>query len=138
MYMLALMLSLDGRHPDIEGFSTIKRDLTQVTGANISVKIMQEFLDTMYRDDSFILRFPVEMEFTEEDEYFLDGLPYNKLIPFKDGSVKKIKARELWDTIVESNWLSAEPKQISGFYKRHLNAGKAKVEILCQSAGKLN
>ena len=40
----ALMISMDVRHPDIEKFVTMKHDLTKVTGANVSVKISDDFI----------------------------------------------------------------------------------------------
>ena len=44
----ALMLTMDVAHPDIESFITAKQDLTKVTGANISVRISNEFMSRNY------------------------------------------------------------------------------------------
>ena len=41
---MALMISMDINHPDIMEFIKIKRDLSQVTGANISIKLNDEFM----------------------------------------------------------------------------------------------
>ena len=43
----ALMISMDIRHPDIENFVKMKRDLTKVTGANVSVKISDSFMEAV-------------------------------------------------------------------------------------------
>jgi len=85
----ALMISMDVRHPDIEQFVTMKRDLTKVTGANISVKISDSFMNAVENDEAFILQFPVESESPT----------------FK----QEIRAKDLWDKIVESATKTAEP-----------------------------
>jgi len=85
----ALMISMDIRHPDIEEFVRMKQDLTKVTGANISIKISDSFMEAVENNDSFTLQFPVdatEPEFTAE-----------------------IDAATLWTTIIESATKTAEP-----------------------------
>lgn len=56
----ALMITMDVAHPDIEQFVTIKQDLTKVTGANISVRISDEFMTAVEKDTEFTLRFPID------------------------------------------------------------------------------
>ena len=85
----ALMISMDIRHPDIEKFVTMKHDLTKVTGANVSVKISDSFMEAVESGDTFELQFPVD---TDTPEY-----------------VNHIDARTLWATIVESATATAEP-----------------------------
>ena len=106
----ALMLSMDINHPDSPDFAIIKRDLSKVTGANISLKLNNAFIEAVKNDTDYILRWPIDLEVPELRE----DLEYNKLESLASygsltGYVKKIRAKELWDTIVESNWLSAEP-----------------------------
>ncbi len=108
--MGALMISLDIRHPDSPEFAVCKRDLTKITGANISLKVSKDFMDAVEKDEDYILRWPIDLEVPELRE----DLEYNKLEPLASygsltGYVKKIRAKELWDTIIESNWKSAEP-----------------------------
>ena len=103
----ALMLSLDIAHPDSPEFAICKRDLTKITGANISLKVRKDFIDAVEKDEDYILRFPV-------DSVILEGFEpeeYNILlkVPNEQIYLKKVKARELWETIMESNWQSAEP-----------------------------
>ena len=65
----ALMISIDVRHPDIEKFVTMKQDLTKVTGANVSVKISDDFMRAVESKEMFTLQFPVNAEeptFTRE------------------------------------------------------------------------
>ena len=53
----ALMITMDVRHPDIENFVTMKQNLTKVTGANISVKISDDFMEAVENNEEFILHF---------------------------------------------------------------------------------
>lgn len=107
----ALMISLDIRHPDSPEFAVCKRDLTKITGANISLKVSKDFMDAVEKDEDYLLRWPVDKVFDQE---YPTTFEYNKLTLVKhaDGTstyVKRVKAKELWDTIIESNWKSAEP-----------------------------
>lgn len=88
----ALMITMDVRHPDIEQFATMKHDLTKVTGANVSIKLSDDFMQAVESDADFLLRYPV------------DAAPDQKV-----GFTKTIKARELWRTIVDSATKTAEP-----------------------------
>ncbi len=85
----ALMLTIDIAHPDVEDFITIKQNLSKVTGANISVRLSDEFMRAVDKDTSFTLRWPIN---SDNPEY-----------------KKKIKARELWNTIIECAHNTAEP-----------------------------
>ena len=85
----ALMITMDIRHPDIEKFVTMKRDLTKVTGANVSVKINDSFMKAVENKETFTLHFPIGS----------DNPTYTK----------EVDATELWDLIVESATKTAEP-----------------------------
>ena len=87
----ALMLTLDIAHPDSELFTIMKQDLKKVTGANISLKITDAFMKAVENNEDFVQRWPVDVP------------------PSKAKVVKIIKARELWNTIVDSAWRTAEP-----------------------------
>lgn len=71
-------------------FATIKYDNTKITGANISIRFSDEFLQAVDDNEDFEQRFPVEKE-----------LP--KLYS------KKVNARKVWKKIVRSAWQMAEP-----------------------------
>lgn len=114
----ALMISIDIRHPDSPQFVVSKQDLTKITGANISVKISNDFMQAVENDEDYILRWPCN----EDPKTILgiDSLEYNKLEEYswadestngqiKKGYCKKIKAKELWDSIIQCAWSSAEP-----------------------------
>jgi ribonucleoside-diphosphate reductase alpha chain len=106
------MLSIDIKHPDVMQFIKIKRDLTQVTGANISIKLNKEFMEAVKADEDYILRFPCDLDISK----YKDSRPftYDELYPFqgtigKGGYYKIIKAREYWKEIIKSAHNVAEP-----------------------------
>lgn len=86
----ALMLSLDVHHPQVRDFIKIKRDLTRVTGANISLRLSDEFLEAVEKDEQVQLRWPVD----QREKPVLE---------------EWANAREIWDEIIESAHASAEP-----------------------------
>ena len=103
----ALMISMDIRHPDILEFIKIKRDLTKITGANISIKLNDEFMKAVENDEDYILRFPVDLDLKET--WGIKDIELNKLYAVKSGYVKYIKAKELWNEIIKSAHNVAEP-----------------------------
>ena len=117
----ALMLSISINHPDVMDFIKIKRDGTSVTGANISIKINDDFMKAVENDEDYLLRFPCTNTNKELDVIFKwedTETPYNELVKLKhlDGNtnmspiyVKKIKAREYWEEIIKSAHGYAEP-----------------------------
>ena len=125
----ALMLSIDINHPDVMDFIKIKRDKTSVTGANISIKINNEFMKAVENDEDYILRFPCNQELLKikTDFNYPEPLEYNKLYETdfysveggKKGYIKKIKAREYWEEIIKSAHGYAEPGII--FVDNHHN-----------------
>lgn len=87
----ALMLSLDCNHVQLEDFIDVKRDKTVVTGANISVKWTDAFMEAVESDSVYTLRWPVD-------------------VPAGLASVTKtVKAREVFDKFVAANWEADEP-----------------------------
>lgn len=85
----ALMLTLSIHHPDIETFIDIKNDDTKVTGANISIRLTDEFLEAVEKDEKFELRFPVDSATPKIS--------------------KIVSAKDIWNKIIHSAWLRAEP-----------------------------
>lgn len=73
-------------HPDIVEFITAKRDTTRLTNFNISVAVTDEFMAKVQADEE-----------------------YELINPRTGGIVERMKAREVFDLIVESAWLSGEP-----------------------------
>lgn len=111
----ALMLSMSINHPDIEEFITKKQDLTKVTGANISVKVTDEFMRAVENDEDYLLRFPINQDLSYFSKDYLD-VEYNKLAYLEDHRngnnifyIKKVRARELWNTLMHCAWNTAEP-----------------------------
>ena len=112
----ALMLSIDVRHPDVADFVTIKNDRTKVTGANISVSLRDDFMEAVKADEDYIMRYPIDAHVSKD---IFENVEYNKLIELPDSGIwaRKIKAKELYDLIIENAWDNAEPGQI--FIDRH-------------------
>lgn len=105
----ALMLSIDINHPDVEQFATVKSDLTKVTGANISIRLNKEFIKAVENDEDYILRFPCDLDQSLINKYSIENYEYNKLEKINRGYIKRIKARELWNTIITQARNNAEP-----------------------------
>lgn len=87
----ALMLTLDVKHPDAELFTTMKSDLIKVTGANVSLRLSDEFMRAVENDKEFVQQWPVDVPIVQAKV------------------VKKIKAKDLWNIIIEQAWKTAEP-----------------------------
>ena len=68
------MLTMDIAHPDIEEFITIKQDLSKVTGANISIRLSDEFMQAVESKETYTLRWPIESKspkITASESFFL-------------------------------------------------------------------
>ncbi|MEK7718496.1 MAG: adenosylcobalamin-dependent ribonucleoside-diphosphate reductase [Bacteroidota bacterium] len=85
----ALMLSVSIRHPDSEQFIDAKMDEGKVTGANVSVKIDDEFMKAVRNLSTYHQKYPIN---SNEPVY-----------------TKDIDATSLWQKIVFNAWKSAEP-----------------------------
>lgn len=100
----ALMICIDLNHPDIYEFVKIKQDLTKVTGANISILIPDEFMVAVENNLDYILRYPIDLNIDSVGDIELD-----KLTEHNKGYVRKINAKNLWDTIITAAHSMAEP-----------------------------
>lgn len=87
----AEMITISVNHPEIETFINIKRNLKKVTGANISIRLNDQFMKAVKQDKEYTLRWPVEAN------------------PEDAKVTKVIKAKEIWEQIIDSAWTSAEP-----------------------------
>ena len=85
----ALMLTISVHHPQIRDFIKIKRDLSRVTGANISIRVSDEFMNAVKSEDSVELRWPVD-----------SNDPKISMI---------VDAKEIWHEIIEGAHAAAEP-----------------------------
>ena len=111
----ALMLSLDVRHPDVEEFINIKANTDQITSANISVRVNDDFMSAVEHDEDYILRWPCDIDLSKFTKEYKE-CPYNTLTYLEDHTnnnkifyIKKVKARELFNQLVKNNWSYAEP-----------------------------
>lgn len=85
----ALMLSVSIKHPDSEAFIDAKMTEGKVTGANVSVKLDDTFMQAAIDDTPYVQQFPIDA-----------AEPLVK---------KEISAKKLWEKIVHNAWKSAEP-----------------------------
>ena len=85
----ALMLSVSIKHPDAEAFIDAKMTEGKVTGANVSVKLDDEFMQAAIDAKPYVQKFPID-----SDQPFVS---------------KEIDANALWKKIVHNAWKSAEP-----------------------------
>jgi|6_EtaG_2_1085325.scaffolds.fasta_scaffold00861_7 ribonucleoside-diphosphate reductase alpha chain len=85
----ALMLTISVHHPQIRDFIKIKEDLTRITGANVSIRLTDEFLHAVEEEEEFELRFPVDSD--------------------KPIMSENVSACGLWDEIIKSAHATAEP-----------------------------
>lgn len=85
----ALMLSVSIKHPDSEAFIDAKMTEGKVTGANVSVKIDDEFMQAAVENRPYIQKFPIDSDAPQFS--------------------KEVNAAALWEKIVHNAWKSAEP-----------------------------
>jgi ribonucleoside-diphosphate reductase alpha chain len=104
----ALMLMMNDWHPDVLDFITVKQTMGQVTNANLSVCVSNGFMKAVKEDLNWELVFPDTSE-PDYDELWDGDLDKWKLAGRKVVHYRTVKAREIWHTIIESAWKSAEP-----------------------------
>jgi ribonucleoside-diphosphate reductase alpha chain len=85
----ALMLSISIEHPDAEHFIDAKLDGTKVTGANVSVRVTDAFMQAATSGRSFVQQYPIG---SHQPQY-----------------TKQVDAPALWKKIIHNAWASAEP-----------------------------
>lgn len=104
----ALMLMINDWHPDVLDFITVKQTMGQVTNANLSVCVSNGFMKAVKEDLDWELVFPdtTEPDYNEVWDGDLEQWKASgrRVIPYRT-----VKAREIWHTIIESAWKSAEP-----------------------------
>ena len=100
----ALMLSVSIKHPDSEAFIDAKMTEGKVTGANVSVKIDDEFMQAAVDDKEYVQQFPVDDSGERREESGERSVESEEF-----ATQKTIRARELWGKIVHNAWKSAEP-----------------------------
>ena len=85
----ALMLSVSIKHPDSESFIDAKMTEGKVTGANVSVKMDDDFMRAAVEGKTYVQKYPID----SNDPLY----------------TKEVNASELWKKIVHNAWKSAEP-----------------------------
>ncbi len=85
----ALMLSISIKHPDSEAFIDAKMQEGKITGANVSVKLDDEFMQDAIAGKEYTQKFPIDSD--------------NPQV------VQNVDAKRIWEKIVHNAWKSAEP-----------------------------
>jgi ribonucleoside-diphosphate reductase alpha chain len=75
----ALMLSVSIKHPDSEGFINAKLEEGKVTGANVSVKITDDFMRAVIEDKPYTQQYPINAEIQSSRRTLMPGLCGTKL-----------------------------------------------------------
>ncbi|MDP2720948.1 MAG: adenosylcobalamin-dependent ribonucleoside-diphosphate reductase [bacterium] len=104
----ALMLMLYDWHPDMIEFIEVKRDLSKINGANLSVNISDAFMKAVKEDKDWELIFP-NIDDPDYDELWNGDIEKWKAAGKKVNVYTTVKAREMWDKICQAAWASAEP-----------------------------
>lgn len=104
----ALMLILNDWHPDVFDFINSKRQMGNITNANISVGVSDKLMEAVKADGDWELVFPDTSD-PEYDEFWNGDLETWIASGRKILHYKTVKAREVWHAIIESAWASAEP-----------------------------
>lgn len=105
----ALMLMLADWHPDVEEFITVKKDLSRIPGANLSVTVSDDFMKAVENDEEWDLIFPDYQNEPDYDEAWDGDIHKWKESGRKVKVYKTVRAKEIWDMIAEAAWNSAEP-----------------------------
>lgn len=104
------MLSISITHPDALEFIEAKQDLTKVTGANISVKVPDEFMEAMKTNRPFLQKWPIDAEIdTERWTLWTDKLTKVETVDGKAAYVRMVNPKKLWDKLIHCAWNTAEP-----------------------------
>lgn len=85
----ALLLATHIKSMDSEDFINAKLDTTKVTGANISIKIDDDFMECLENDKLYKQQFPIYAKNPEQS--------------------KEVNPKKIWDKLIYNNWKSAEP-----------------------------
>lgn len=85
----ALMLTMSIKHPDIEDFIDAKTNLSDITGANISVKIDDEFMNCLNNNTQYVQQFPINASMPK--------------------ITKSVDPQKIWQKIIHNAWKYAEP-----------------------------
>lgn len=85
----ALMLSISIKHPDSEKFIDAKMEAGKITGANVSVKLDDEFMHAAINESPYVQQYPID---STNPRYR-----------------QEVNAKDIWNKIIHNAWKSAEP-----------------------------
>lgn len=126
----ALMLMMNDWHPDLLDFITVKSKMGQITNANLSVCVSNGFMEAVKKDGDWDLVFPDTSD-PEYDEVWDGNLDTWKSLGKKVEVVRTVRARDVWRTIIESAWKSAEPGVVFMEYYNQMSNSHYFNPIIC-------
>lgn len=104
----ALMLMINDWHPDLEEFIEVKKDLSRINGANLSICISDSFMEAVKNNKNWDLVFP-DITDSDYDELWNGDIDKWKEFGKKVKVYKTVRAVDVWDKICQAAWSSAEP-----------------------------
>ncbi|MFO7263545.1 MAG: adenosylcobalamin-dependent ribonucleoside-diphosphate reductase, partial [Bacillota bacterium] len=126
----ALMLMLNDWHPDLIEFITVKQRMDKMNNANLSVCISNAFMRAVKEDLDWELVFPDTSD-PDYDQVWDGDLDKWKALGKKVDVYKVMKARDIWHTIIESAWKSAEPGVVFMEYYNQMSNSWYFNKIIC-------
>lgn len=104
----ALMLMINDWHPDVEEFIEVKKDLTKINGANLSICVSDSFMSAVKNDKDWDLYYP-DLSDPEYDKLWDGDIDKWKASGKKVVLYRTVKAAQVWEKICQAAWNSAEP-----------------------------
>lgn len=105
----AMMATFDYRHPDILEFITCKQTETDLTHFNVSVLVTKEFFDAVEKNATIDLWFPDYKNYATYNEEWDGDFDSWKTLNKPIKIYKTIKARDIWNKIIDNSWMNGEP-----------------------------
>lgn len=126
----ALMLMMNDWHPDVVDFITVKQSMGQITNANLSVCVSNGFMKAVKEDLDWDLVFPDTTDPDYNDNW--DGnMDAWKAMGKEVKHYRTVRARDVWQTIIESAWKSAEPGVVFMEYYNQMSNSWYYNPIIC-------
>jgi len=105
----AMMATLRCDHPDIEEFIRIKQDAAKLRHFNLSVLVSDAFMQAVQADADWPLVFPLGAREIAADEHTVERVWSGSMLPVRCRVLRTVRARQLWDRIMQATYDYAEP-----------------------------
>jgi ribonucleoside-diphosphate reductase alpha chain len=105
----AMMATLRCDHPDIEEFIRVKRDAAQLRHFNLSVLVSDAFMQAVRADRAWQLVFPLGAHDAAESVEAVERVWSGSAVPVRCRVLRTVRARQLWEQIMQATYDCAEP-----------------------------